>query len=957
MKTASKAKVQNKQDPKVRASRDWAVLLYKYRGIAVFVFSFLIYFNTIPNDYNLDDKLVTQNNEIAAQGISQDNIKKIFTQPYYQDKMGYSYGYRPLTTLSFAIEHSIVGDNPHAGHLINLLLYGLLCFALLKTMERMLIGYSKWLPLIATILFVCHPIHTEVVASIKNRDEILSFLFGTMVLYFLFSDRLPFWQRYILGILLFLAGTLSKPNLVLLPELIVLALLLFKKENIVKIIITALTLATISTYYMENVSDGFKALYVIATLIFSSTMAVFVNGWYSLNYIKSNILYTSFQKKTQEGEVKEKLKINLKGNVYIFFLFLNMALAIGGLYTSITFSSPWIMIIVAAIYNIELMFFEIDQLWLTFILFDLAVLFLLYGQVVGEFGILMKQTFFIFFIFFHISILVNIKKELYFRFASALLYVLAIVFVYFHPEISTLFAITIFFPAVTYIYRQRLFTSVFFIISLFILVCLHGGTTIFTIVDKGPQSYLFFNLSLFVFFLIGLGISLFKTAQNKLPGIMAFTQILFVCAVFILSLTFHIDSIGSFVKASSPIGKKIQTAQTAKQLPSITQTVSLNRPILFIEFPVNYPASANTLVATSAYQFWEYFMLQIKPWPMSFYSHTMREPGVIFSILVFLLLLVLALMFIRKNQAVSFSLFFMILSILPYLCVVSVIPGMIADRYSFQSSFGFSILLAMGFVYFYDLSEASAFSKYIYTPRLKQITKFTFIFVVSCYTSISFLRNGQWKDSVTLMRHDIQIVPQSVQAHNLLAHHLVERSFEVTDATEQKQMREESLMHFKRSVELYPTFFNTNYDLARNFALLNQADSAIFWFKKSINIDTTFMEAYLSVGELYFQTNQYEKAIPYFESVSRNQPQRYASYDRLGLIYMRQYKYDKAMSIYTNAIKNVPEVAGSYLNIGIIYSNTHKIDSARYWFQKALQVSPGNKDAEQLLQGLGKISQ
>jgi protein O-mannosyl-transferase len=356
-------------------------------------------------------------------------------------------------------------------------------------------------------------------------------------------------------------------------------------------------------------------------------------------------------------------------------------------------------------------------------------------------------------------------------------------------------------------------------------------------------------------------------------------------------------------------------------------------------------------------------MLEVKPWPMSFYygykevnSHTMKEPDVIFSILFFLLLIGLALMSVKKNQALSFSLFFMILSILPYLCVVSVIPGMIADRYSFQSSFGFSILLAMGFGYFHDLPEASVLLKYISTSRLKQITKYTFVFVVSCYTSISIVRNGQWKDSVTLMRHDIQVVPQSIQAHNLLAHHLIERSFEITDAAEQRQMREESLLHFKRSVELYPTFFNTNFDLARNFALLNQADSAIFWFKKSINIDTTFMEAYLSVGELYFQTNQYENAIPYFESVSRNQPNRYAAYDRLGLIYMRQYKYDKAMAIYTDAIKNVPEVAGSYLNIGIIYSNTHKIDSARFWFQKALQVSPGNKDAEQLLQGLGKIS-
>ncbi|MEZ4889875.1 MAG: glycosyltransferase family 39 protein [Crocinitomicaceae bacterium] len=30
---------------------------------------------------------------------------------------------------------------------------------------------------VATLLFTVHPIHTEVVASLKNRDELLAFLF------------------------------------------------------------------------------------------------------------------------------------------------------------------------------------------------------------------------------------------------------------------------------------------------------------------------------------------------------------------------------------------------------------------------------------------------------------------------------------------------------------------------------------------------------------------------------------------------------------------------------------------------------------------------------------------------------------------------------------------------------------------------------------------------------------
>ena len=76
--------------------------------------------------------------------------------------------YRPFSLVTFAIEHQIAeGDNPFISHLINILLYSLLCFILYK----LLIAIQEWLgqrnhPLqvafFSTLLFAVHPIHTEV---------------------------------------------------------------------------------------------------------------------------------------------------------------------------------------------------------------------------------------------------------------------------------------------------------------------------------------------------------------------------------------------------------------------------------------------------------------------------------------------------------------------------------------------------------------------------------------------------------------------------------------------------------------------------------------------------------------------------------------------------------------------------------------------------------------------------
>jgi len=92
------------------------------------------------------------------------------------------YGYRPIAEITFAIEHQVFGLNPMLSHLVNLFFYliiGLLIFYFLVSSFTS----QHWsIHLIITLLFLAHPIHTEVVASLKNREELLSFMFGLGVL-------------------------------------------------------------------------------------------------------------------------------------------------------------------------------------------------------------------------------------------------------------------------------------------------------------------------------------------------------------------------------------------------------------------------------------------------------------------------------------------------------------------------------------------------------------------------------------------------------------------------------------------------------------------------------------------------------------------------------------------------------------------------------------------------------
>ena len=142
----------------------------------LFAASVLVYANTFQHDFVLDDDVVFLQNRFVQEGVSA--IPEIITHGFlygYNERNDQSY--RPLVLINFAAEKSIFGNNPKALHRLNVLYYGILCcllFAfLLQLFQEQKVQLLFWI----SLLFALHPIHTEVVANIKGRDEILHAIF------------------------------------------------------------------------------------------------------------------------------------------------------------------------------------------------------------------------------------------------------------------------------------------------------------------------------------------------------------------------------------------------------------------------------------------------------------------------------------------------------------------------------------------------------------------------------------------------------------------------------------------------------------------------------------------------------------------------------------------------------------------------------------------------------------
>ncbi len=190
----------------------------------VFALAVLAFAPTLENDFVYDDVLhVTQNPLITSLG----KIPTLLTTGYFA---GYSLTldptnrprggvlYRPLVTISFALNYAMGGLRPIGYHVVNILLHAGVSLAVYALGCRLLL--TRGGATVAAALFAVHPLHTEAVAGIVGRADLLMALGVLLALHgYLRGGR----AGRLGSLAAFALGLLSKEQAVMLPPLLVLA--------------------------------------------------------------------------------------------------------------------------------------------------------------------------------------------------------------------------------------------------------------------------------------------------------------------------------------------------------------------------------------------------------------------------------------------------------------------------------------------------------------------------------------------------------------------------------------------------------------------------------------------------------------------------------------------------------------------------------------------------------------
>ncbi len=179
-------------------------------GILLFILTAAVFLPAIHHDFlNYDDQLYITENTMVLKGITPEGVYWAFTNID-------AGSYYPLTWLSHMIDSHLYGLNPGGHHFSSILLHSINTFLLFVLLRKMT-GDSMPSFLTAAI-FAFHPLHVEPVAWVSSRKDVLSTFFWILTMFsYVRYVKQGGIKKYLLTLLCFLLGLMSKPILIALP--------------------------------------------------------------------------------------------------------------------------------------------------------------------------------------------------------------------------------------------------------------------------------------------------------------------------------------------------------------------------------------------------------------------------------------------------------------------------------------------------------------------------------------------------------------------------------------------------------------------------------------------------------------------------------------------------------------------------------------------------------------------
>jgi len=260
---------------------------------------------------------------------------------------------------------------------------------------------------------------------------------------------------------------------------------------------------------------------------------------------------------------------------------------------------------------------------------------------------------------------------------------------------------------------------------------------------------------------------------------------------------------------------------------------------------------------------------------------------------IFVVALLIALWFLRKNKIVVFGILFYVINLLLVLQIISIGLTIVSERYTYVPYIGLAFMFAM------------LVSRIKFIPQKVSLAIGAVFIIV--FGIITFQRTKVWKNSGTLWTDALKTFPRAPYARTNRANYLSKLALR----PDQKPFAD----------SIYKVAFE---------------DCAV-----ALSVRPGHAPAFEYRGLMYLDRQQFKEAFADANELIRLKPNYRIGYDMRATCYYKMNEPAKALADYDKCVEIKPDDHRSISNRGSLYMNSfQKYNEALNEFNKAINISP-----------------
>lgn len=298
----------------------------------------------------------------------------------------------------------------------------------------------------------------------------------------------------------------------------------------------------------------------------------------------------------------------------------------------------------------------------------------------------------------------------------------------------------------------------------------------------------------------------------------------------------------------------------------------------------------------------------------------------VFLILAFAGLVGITLWGVYKRKVWAFGLGFYGITISPVANVFFLNSTIFGERLIFTPSLG--IVFAIVVLISAQRYISATWTKLVWLP-------------VTVFAVLSFVRQLDWRDNLTLFGTDIQHLATSARAnHNYATELYFKYKTDRRDA-----LKEEAAFYFTRATDIYPDYLDAWNNKGTLYLFAREFESAEKALLKTISIQPDYGKAYFNLGVTYQETRRYQLAAEYYQLALDKGIVTADTYYGLGYALGFLNKKEQARQAFENCLQLKPDYETAHMQLGKIYGEAGQHQQAVDYFENCLRLNPSNHEA------------